>query len=69
MNTDTRRHADKPAYNRKSKYRDDPLDGVESDEDLGEPDDEAIALEDEQTQDDEDQENQGGGRRKQGGRA
>lgn len=29
MNTETKRHADKPAYNRRSKYREDPLEALE----------------------------------------
>ena len=29
MNTDTRRHAEKSAYSRRPKYRDDPLDSIE----------------------------------------
>lgn len=29
MNMDTRRHAEKSAYSRRPKYRDDPLDSIE----------------------------------------
>lgn len=52
MNTDTKRHAEKPAYTRKNKYRDDPLGGVEPDDAV--EDEGPVASEDEDAGTDED---------------
>lgn len=61
MNTDTKRHAEKSAYSRKAKYRDDPLDTIEPDIDEGEePEPDAPA--DDEDEDDADDPGMPGGK-------